>query len=407
SSINGMDNFVVKYDHFGTYLWDYTWGSDSDENYRYVRTDSTGNVYLGGSFDGATDFDGAGPTPPIPNNVREDAFIMQLNADGAFQWVRTFGSIAGTKEAEVAKSLSADDTGVYLAGFFRSQGLKFAPTDPNFWGGSIAAAFIVKLLPNGDFAWSHCFDGGDHDEMRGIASDGNGGLLAICDFYSDSIDFGGGLRFNTDTGGTTDDMDLIRLDAATGAYVTDVHFTGSDIEQPHSLAANASYVALVGQTESFNLDLGDGPLPHFGGSDTYWGRFDAITLAHQFSGEVGSDAYDPGFGAAVDPSGAVYVCGLFQGATDFGFGPLSPVASQDGFLLKIDPTGAPAWVHTWGASVDFVRASAVACDATSVTVVGTSGVGGPIDYEIGAPVFPLAGDGICGSVIRDLASGTW
>ncbi|HYE79322.1 MAG TPA: hypothetical protein VEI97_15160, partial [bacterium] len=208
----GMDNFVVKYDRTGRYLWDFAWGSTSDENYRMVSTDPvTLDVYVGGSFDGATDFDGSGPLPSMPNHGREDGFVMKFSPAGALQWLRVFGDLAAAPEAEVTKNMTADATGVYLGGFHRSGGLKFHPDDPGFLNSTIAAAFIVKFLPNGDFGWAKGYDGGFHDETRGVAGAGGTGLIAVIDYYSDVIDVGGGPRPNTDPSGKTDDMVLVRL----------------------------------------------------------------------------------------------------------------------------------------------------------------------------------------------------
>ncbi|WP_437756218.1 hypothetical protein [Sorangium sp. So ce1389] len=58
----------------------------------------------------------------------------------------------------------------------------------------------------------------------------------------------------------------------------------------------------------------------------------------------GSTGADEGLEIANDAVGNYYVAGTFEGTVDFGAGPLtSTPPRRDGFLLKLDPSGAPLW----------------------------------------------------------------
>ncbi|WP_438017698.1 hypothetical protein WMF18_00745 [Sorangium sp. So ce315] len=58
----------------------------------------------------------------------------------------------------------------------------------------------------------------------------------------------------------------------------------------------------------------------------------------------GGTGADEGLEIANDAAGNYYVAGTFEGTIDFGAGPLTSTPPwRDGFLLKLDPSGAPLW----------------------------------------------------------------
>jgi hypothetical protein len=99
------DAFIRKYNSDGDEQWTRQFGTDGDDFARDVFADSSGNVYVVGSFGGAEDEDEV--------IIGGDAFIRKYNSDGDEQWTRQFG----TSEGDAANGVSADSSGgVYVVG---------------------------------------------------------------------------------------------------------------------------------------------------------------------------------------------------------------------------------------------------------------------------------------------------
>lgn len=93
------DCFIIKLDSNGDFVWakqvSNPAGANVNEDSKSIEVDSAGNVYIGGSFVYA-DFD------PDPNTSFElfstnggsspDGFLLKLDTDGNFIWVKTLGS---------------------------------------------------------------------------------------------------------------------------------------------------------------------------------------------------------------------------------------------------------------------------------------------------------------------------
>lgn len=74
--------------------------------------------------------------------------------------------------------------------------------------------------------------------------------------------------------------------------------------------------------------------------------------------------------AAVDSGGNIYVTGLMKNTTDFGGGPLTGAAGQNGYLAKYSPTGAYIWAKLLGNY--YTNGLSLQIDSAGNVVVGGS-----------------------------------
>ena len=91
----GWDIFILKLDINGSFKWVKSMGCSNYNclNYGYsIAYDADGNVYTSGSFSGGNvDFDpGVGVYPLTPIGL-QDAFMLKLDSNGNFIWVKQFG----------------------------------------------------------------------------------------------------------------------------------------------------------------------------------------------------------------------------------------------------------------------------------------------------------------------------
>lgn len=106
---------------------------------------------------------------------------------------------------------------------------------------------------------------------------------------------------------------------------------------------------------------------------------------------VGGADNDGGTSVAVDPSGNVYLTGLFWGTADFDPGPgtynLTSVGSYDLYILKLDPSGGFLWAASFGGT-DGDYGNAVTPDPSGgVYITGT--FEGTVDFDPGTGVHNL------------------
>lgn len=87
---NKDKSFVVQYDENSTLQWVKTFGQDNDQCELYdIEFDSENNIALVGYIDGNVDFDPSIKTQNL-NLVHNGVFVLKLNSDGDFLWVKHF-----------------------------------------------------------------------------------------------------------------------------------------------------------------------------------------------------------------------------------------------------------------------------------------------------------------------------
>lgn len=156
-----------------------------------LSVDSLNNIYYTGRFGGVIDVDpGAGIvniTSNTPSN--NNSFLIKINENFNFQWVKTFVADAGSNSAT---SIYIKNNEILLAGFFQNtvnfdygnSNSSLTRTGSN-WG-SFCDAFILKLDLQGNFNWvkqlkSNCI------LIEDIAFD-NQNNICVTGFFYDNVD---------------------------------------------------------------------------------------------------------------------------------------------------------------------------------------------------------------------------
>ncbi len=109
---NALDVFVASYDRDGNHRWSHGFGGSADDWGNKVAVDADDNVFATGFFRNTMNPNG---NAGIASNGMSDGYVVKYDANGVFQWVRTFG---GT-DCEDTRRLAVDDSGaVYATGMF-------------------------------------------------------------------------------------------------------------------------------------------------------------------------------------------------------------------------------------------------------------------------------------------------
>jgi hypothetical protein len=194
------DIFISKLDASGNYLWGKNVGGSAADRGYSIATNSGGNAYLTGFFNGTADLDPGAAVANFISAGTGDVFILNLDANGNFVWAK---QMSGTTD-NVGHGIAVDSVGnTYLVGVFQGS----CDFDPGAGVLSFTAAgpndiFIAKLNATGDLVWAGQAGGSGPDLGEVIALDAGGAVYATGVFLgSADLDPGSGTATLTSAGG--------------------------------------------------------------------------------------------------------------------------------------------------------------------------------------------------------------
>ncbi|MFS8067605.1 MAG: SBBP repeat-containing protein, partial [Byssovorax sp.] len=345
------DAWVAKLDPGGGHLWSNRFGGSSVQSGQSIATDSAGNVFITGYFNGDGDFGGGVFVSTGP----ADVFIAKLGADGTHLWSKSFGG----EGIESSQGLAVDSAGnVVITGHFSGS--------VDFGGGVLTSAgnqdvFVVKLSADGTHLWSKRFGDPSNQGGQGVAVDGAGNVL-LTSYFNGTIDFGGGPLASAGN----KDVFVAKLDPG-GAHLWSKRFGDADVQYARSVAVDSAGNVII--TGNFNgtIDFGGSSFVSGGGGDIFLAKLDA-NGAHVWSKAFGDANVQDTTSVAVDASGNMLITGSFLGTVYFGGGPLPSLGLSDMFLAKLDADGAHLWSQRFGNGNDEAGVG-VALDAGGNTLI--------------------------------------
>ena len=178
------DFLIAKYDSSGNVLWAKGAQGTSDEVGNSLSADSSGSVYVTGSFISSSVTFG---TSTLTNTGNQNVFLVKYDELGNVIWAR---SAVGANNA-VGFSASADvDGNVYVSGGFGySDTITFGTASLIPPSGSTAPLFIVKYDLNGNVLCASALSGGG-DVQNAVSADPFGNAYVTGDFWSNPFILG-------------------------------------------------------------------------------------------------------------------------------------------------------------------------------------------------------------------------
>lgn len=306
------DVFLTKFDAAGNTVWTERLGVPTDGAGYGVAVDGEGNVVVTGQVRGNL------TTMATGGNL--DTFVTKFAANGQELWTRQAGPFAD--DAGLSVTFDADGN-VFVAGYARS-----ALDGNQTYGGGIDAT-LTKLDASGNLVYNRQFgDAGDEQHSAIKVVDGNVYLAGM----DDGVGF---VRRYADGDATAQDWETTFAVNAGG------NVSSIDID------ANGD-VYVSGSTTNAGL-FGAPVQAHQGGTDAFVAKLSGADGTVSYGTYIGTAADDQGFSLSIDPASQdVYLtgetAGTLAGETSSGI--------TDGFVVKLDATGAESWRHQFGGGFD-------------------------------------------------------
>jgi hypothetical protein len=269
-------------------MWARTWGGEGYDDGPGVAVDSMGNVYVAGMYASKTiNFDPAGGSgglnhPAHDSGIVVDVFLSKFDANGIFQWVRTWG---GTGSDDAGETVIVDGlNNVYVAGRFASTNCDFNPgglANIHSSNGSLDA-FVSKFDSNGSFQWAKTWGGAGWDAAGGLAVDAANNVYTTGMFNGTAnLDPSSANGNRTSQGGR--DVFFSEF-SANGTFLMAQTWGGSgDDLGYHIIVDGANTVFVVGGFQaSVDFDPGSGVDTHTanGGLDVFFSKFLSVELTN-------------------------------------------------------------------------------------------------------------------------------
>jgi len=293
--------------------------------------DAAGNAFVTGPFSGSVDFDPGAGVKTLSAGSATAAFVLKLDAAGAFKAASMFGGAGATIQVSGVVLDGADDA-VLSGTFSGTVDFNPGPAITSLTARGTSDAFVAKLTPTAALAW--------------VAR------------------VGGTAATVQPTGVTVGADGSIYCTGTMSGPVNDVVFF-----DPGLTGTTGSSKTIKGTTDAFAMKLSpDGRLA--------W--------AGQFAGA--GLAVTP-IGIAVAPDGTVYTAGNITGtagqSADFDPGPgvatiTKSIGQSDEFICAIKPDGSLARTRSFravGSEADIATASAITIDTAGNAYVAGYGTG--------------------------------
>jgi hypothetical protein len=311
----GGDAFICKLDTSGGFVWAKQFTGTLAVNSYSVATDSSGNVYTTGFFDGIADFDPAATSHNLTVVGYSDIFVSKLDSSGNFVWVK---QMSGT-DGEGGYAIAVDNLGnVYTTGTFFGT-VDFDPGSAvyNLSSPGAQESYISKLNAAGDFVWARSMGG---QTGYAIALDGEGniyttGYYGWSDIFVNKLDPSGNTIWSKQIGAFIGYS--IDVDQGSNIYITGQFYGTGDFDPGSG---------------TFNLTA-------IGSTDSYIAKLDSAGQL-MWAGQLGGTNEVLSRSLATDGNGNVYTTGYFDGTADFNPAAtvfsLTATGSYDIFLQKMD-----------------------------------------------------------------------
>ena len=282
NAVSTQDLFLLKLDPNGNFRYVRTIGTYACCGQRFsVRLDGQENIYIEGRYSSNVDFD-PGPGTFYLFVPYTNSFVLKLDANGDFVWVKSLGTYS-LGSTVLVESLDVDAAGnSYQTGSFDGTvnfQLLGGATQTLIAAGIGPDIFVTKLNANGDLIWvrqmagSGSPSGGQFEGFgKRIYVDNNDDVL-VSGYFEGTTDFDPGIGSFPLTASGQHDVFVTKL-SPNGGLMYAKQLGGTSADQVAELCQdNQNNVYITGPFYSTNCDLNPGTNTDLHSTDGAWDTY--------------------------------------------------------------------------------------------------------------------------------------
>ncbi|MDX2173100.1 MAG: T9SS type A sorting domain-containing protein [Bacteroidota bacterium] len=344
--------FLAKYDPSGALMWAKVLSGTGTSFGNGLGVDASGNIFVTGYFNGNVAFNPALPTLTTSAIGNSDMFLSKFDSNGSLLWNKTVG---GAFTQVNPNDLKVMPTGEIVITGEYSQLVDFDASASTYTLLSTSASqdiFVLKYDALGNFNWVIGVGDISSDSGSGIEVDASGNIY-VTGQVQNTPDFNPSASTATFSPYGQEDVFIAKYTSAGGYVWADViGGTSKDIGYRIKLDA-AGDILVTGIMQSTAFDADPSPAPFnlikvgSGVFNVFLGKYNSSTGALIWAKNTGGNGSN-GMGAysiTSDQANNIYLCGFFDGSTDFdftsGITTFSPytTSGSDIFIAKYDNSG--------------------------------------------------------------------
>ncbi len=315
-SVGEQDAFLQKMDSNGRLLWVNQFGGASATAGLSVVIDDQNSIYLTGYFNETVDFDPGLGAVNLSSHGVGDAFILKLDSEGNFLWVRQLGGVHFDRGA----SIDVDGNGgVYVAGHFADTiNVDLVSDTVSLITNGSWDIYVLKLNSEGDFLWIKQMGGEDLDEGQAIEVDNEGNVYTT-GYFQELIDLDPGVGVSPLISNGGRDAFIQKLDSL-GNFVWANQLGGDSDDYGRGVHVDSLMNVFLSGEFQETVDFDPGPrrreLSSNGGWDVFIQKLssDGDLIWAETQGGTG---WDSGKAIINDSQGNIYLSGWFSNIVDF------------------------------------------------------------------------------------------
>jgi hypothetical protein len=326
------DCFLAKFSSNGSLIWS-TYLGGKFEDYGYgVATDPSGNIFITGYTDGATNISTAGAFKTQSEGI--DAFVAKFSPAGSCLWSTYYG---GSGEDRARAIATSPDGSFYITGTTSSTS-EIATPGAYQTSGNV---FLTKFSSSGYPIWGTYY--GENCDAYGVAVDASGNVI-IAGSTNGTKNVASSGAYQTKYAGGYLDAFVAKF-SSYGSRLWSTYYGGGNEDQGRGVATDRSEnVYITGFTKSITGIATKGAYHVNGGGynqDEFLAKFSPSGRL-QWGTYYGGSADDYGMGICADAKGDAYICGYTLSAdsmtTPGTFQPDFGGGETDGYLAKFYDT---------------------------------------------------------------------
>jgi len=276
TSNGGSDSYVAKFNSNGDFVQALKIGGSGWDEGSGIATDSNGNAWATGTFEGKIDIDLDGNNE-LTSNGGTDSYVAKFNSNGDFVQAYNIGGSGN----DWGYDITTDSNGnVWATGSFSGSIDIDGDGNNDLTSNGFSDSYVAKFDSNGDLVKALNIGGSYHtSDGYGITTDSNGNVWATGSF-SGSIDIDGDGNNELTSNGSLDGY-VAKFDS-NGDLVQALKIGSSDTDLGLGIATDSNDNVWTTGSLGGSIDIdGDGNYELIGNDGSYVIKFSEATNAAQ------------------------------------------------------------------------------------------------------------------------------